>query len=526
MEQLSSFSGRLQELRKEPRAIRGEHVRALKKEIETLDEEATALIDDLWRASLEHPSPSAEHLLRRALRKPISPSIEIRVRTALEKYRDQQARLEEILDEFPDPRELFEACFGVVPTGRVSLTRSAITLNLIIFSDEDYIKAYTLGSAQDPDQYIAQRAFALQSGGCALSKTNLLGSEGIFTLVRVGSNREWRRTKSIVEEEREIPAGKNTDAQDLVHVSIDGPDYSGTVDYTWSRGDFSVKNAHAFVDTSAYKATVADETSNESLSVDELEVRITSRKTYEAFVIRTDMLSGHSRLFNQTDGAIHLTLSSYEKELHIHDPAQIKTTLAHEVQHQWNKLFSPTDPTPKLPKETIEKIIASHPSTPKEGLRAVLDFIFDRTRRDTQLGDAYHRAEIRGRDEILAFYRDGRRVKDIGNYLRIPLYDYFGKDRVMALKKEILSHVKKYHYLLRDIIPDAPLVHFSDAEIDAYIDGLKKHYFLSLDAGLRAIERLESKGMSRHRIVAKLYKANLTEWPSIARRFVSLHLQT
>lgn len=158
-----------------------------------------------------------------------------------------------------------------------------------------------------------------------------------------------------------------------------------------------------------------------------------------------------------------------------------KEVFIHEEQHAIKLLFAEA----KL--RTID-------SSPKEDLEKFTP-VFENSLRELR-----EDAEIRAKDEILAYYKDGLPLSEIVPALLLPQhqdgdYDYLREEIEYYQNPEIGEAAKKI----------AKKVYETE-------------YKKILDAGIDAISQLRQMGHSRNRIAALLMKESLSRWPKLASR--------
>lgn len=518
MEIGSPFYGRIPEIRSAPRQERLAKIRALKDEIHALDEQSTDLIEDLWRSVKQNTAITGSELLDSLKERNLPPFIKSKIEEVIERFEERRLRVEEILNEYPNPQELFEVCFGVVPKGPVKLVRAAMTLNFVLFHEKDYEEAYATFERDNPERFEAVKKRSSKSGGCALSKTLLPDSEGVFTLIKAWRYADKQRTSQIETRMRKLGPSERLFIPNPTAIHLSLPDGDAEVVYTWRSPSSFILDAKFTSQDNRLQTSILDETTNPELRMDTLEAHVQQRDGTQV-IIETDLVSGRSWIKNETTDEVPIRLSCFKEELVITNKKAIQDVLTHEIQHQWNKLFHPTDPSPQAPRDVFERTMTDPAFEPKRALYKIIRFLFDRARRDTSLGTIYGRAETRGRDEILAFYREGRPVDSIPTILQGELYNYFNDEANEKLKEEIYNLVKKYNVLQREYHPEAQPVTLTAVEIENLLKEFQQSYIQSVEHACEAIKIFETCGLSRDRLTAKLYKANLHEWLMMARRF-------
>ncbi len=518
----------LQEIHSGPRETRRARLEDYKELLNQKDERATQLVQNLWEASRKNV-PSSTEALKALVRKSSLPfKARDQALRGIENYEKRRERIREILDDYPSPAMLFRACFGSSPRGKVEVRVASASVALVIYDEEDYADAYIASPSptpapMDPETWKAQHARALLSGGCACPATQIPRSDHLFTLV----NAEDRSARQIMGEQAH-PAHvlKATEHQRCSHpkrIRVGQGTVDVELEIVWSNNHLKALEIRASQRPFGCQIETIQHTNKGESGV---HVRFPGTGSGSVFfrIIR-DMVM----VQNHYSRPVELQYTSHTfSATEIVDTASVQGTIDHEDQHQWNSLFKPTHPFPPTPKERMEQIVLRSREHPMRGIKEALDFFIERSIHDTNSGSVASRAEIRGRDEILAFYRGGRGSKQIRNSLNwSPLYRYFESidpktpgQPPAHLKNELQRYVKQYQATYTEQFPDLPAPPpFTEQDLNAYIELLKKRYTQRIEHGIQAIEILEQTGLSRDTILAKLYKANLPEWLPLARRY-------
>lgn len=193
------------------------------------------------------------------------------------------------------------------------------------------------------------------------------------------------------------------------------------------------------------------------------------------------------------------------------DEKQSKQTFQHETQHVLNTLFKDE----QVRYSAIWDI--KQAQTPKERKKALERFMKFKREEEFDIDVA--------KDEILAFYQDGRSLNDIKDHLTDPykensrgkiisgLYDYFHQPEYAYFKKDILY-----------VIAQALDLKTHETEINELLEKVfTTDYHKQISERLNNIRQLQAKGYSRAQTVALLTPEHIDHWPKIANRAKPLH---
>lgn len=196
----------------------------------------------------------------------------------------------------------------------------------------------------------------------------------------------------------------------------------------------------------------------------------------------------------------------------------IATVVTHEDQHQFNKLFSPV--------EYYMSVDQLFSATMAEGDRAqkIQNFVYYYTHLQRRVMGV----DARARDEMIAYFADGRSVGEIFNVLTSnSLYDIFEiyKKPISRIRNEIkLSLAQCRQYLFErerewhdqnGVLPEDISPELVDAAVQRVF---KADYQRDLKRWLQAMTILEEKGYTIAETLGILYSQPTSSWRSVVRR--------
>ncbi len=204
------------------------------------------------------------------------------------------------------------------------------------------------------------------------------------------------------------------------------------------------------------------------------------------------------------------TAHLYEKAFSLRDPVLRKSELTkeqqkvylHEEQHSFQNLFDTEEPLPNASlklfnKEEPSLIISQVRHLNRKESNQVMEKFFRGKRR------IY---EVRAKQEMLAFYKEGLPFKKIWDTLmNDPGYKFFRKDKYYILKPLLRQLGQERKEDIRKIM----------------LETLGREYGTRLAQALNAIEDLEKAGFHQDEIIALFHTEPLGFWPKWARRLTA-----
>lgn len=193
-----------------------------------------------------------------------------------------------------------------------------------------------------------------------------------------------------------------------------------------------------------------------------------------------------------------ITIAKLDKDKKEQDATEV-----HEEQHQFNALF-----LPKRKNHPFDDVIEE-----KRGQEGVNDQI----RRLIRYEKESIGLDNMVRDEVLAFYKEGKSADDIFSIITSSRHYDYPRQKAEKLAS-IPGHLKKCitDYEMR--LGDKP-VEISTEDIKKMMDEyFQNEYKVDIRKWLDSIKTLEEKTFTRAEIIELLFAFPVAEWPSIARR--------
>lgn len=515
-----SFRERLSRVKALPHSERRASFEILKQDIHRADELATQIANDLWIWAQQDPPPEADEFREYISTLEIPDWMEKEVMGAIDAYEVRRQRIKYF--QMWEPTDLFHECFGFWPKESVDMRVSAATIDFFVYSDEDYSQAYASPLQKDPEKFAKQKDRALSSGGCAFGSTRLPDSQNIFTLIRVPrENQETVLSKNVIMREAEIRPDGRVLVIDTGSVTVFHSQQFAAIEFERKDGRIS----GITMDQCSREATVMlgdKQIGHLGMLFDQEEVEaiVTFKDVPGKIRLRIDSVTGRVEIRNRMPIEVGAEILFYERVPKYVSSKRVEDIVAHEEQHQWNALFLPSY-SPSVPiLQQMTEIVKRSKEDVNTGAEEFIQAAFAHSKMDARLGAALRRAEVRGRDEILAFYRDGRTPQAISSILEGTLYNYFEADDELILTKEIEGYFESYRMMYRMQFQGKNPGALSKEYVQRFIQGLKLAYRKEVLRGLAAIESLEAAQFSRNEIIAMLYTANLPEWSFIAKRAI------
>ncbi|MFA5987669.1 MAG: hypothetical protein WC797_03415 [Candidatus Paceibacterota bacterium] len=513
----------------ERRKIREAKLQAFKEKLKLQETGLAVIIGWLRKAATEDPDISTEALasmvMAMAPRYKFSKTQLANFHYGIKDYHEKHLAVEKYTKQYPNAEDLFHACFGTRPKGKVVVSKGPMTLNIQCFDIEDYVIAYTFNKHGGDITKITEedRGLAIISGGAALGTALIPDLGGAVTIANLAVNKKienYPETETyelkpkdkfvlMLSEQTEVkievkgvgtwkilrkPAdrigqGNEPERIKFVKVAKDGTEEIVS-EAVVVRDPDSVS-----ADNQGYKyLDILDENSypTEDLYFDFAEVLRDESYRYsmsvnisQAFISINDYSKDGSTITHQ---AIH------QREVVLNEE-YLKRTIVHEEQHQFNKLFKP----PESKQFSWDLMFEStRQRTAKKALKHLTKDMVKHWRQRTGIDAA-------ARDEILSYYKDGRGLDDIYKILsKNPLYDYktkeYYKEQIKKLPDEIKEEVSRS---MTDVLwdesedvtdIDAKKATLDDQLIAKYVGKIfGPIYLLDVESWLKAIKTLEEK---------------------------------
>lgn len=539
--------------KEEKRRLRRERLETLKRGIEYQRQGLALAVQELYRAITDHPDLGIETYMT-IVEDGLAPQYRFNegqinaFRHAMHKYIERHAMVEKYRERYPDDTKLFEECFGREPIGRIEIIKGPMTLHFRCFNKEDYIAAYwyqhTLGVQNTISE--EQVRFAGLSGGAALHRVRFLELTDAVTIENAMNHMvdlrriPTSRTETLQERAVELylPEQKGD-----INIRIDGVgewrfeipekdmwDSAGRIRLVKTGESEPLFDAKV-VDAPEEAAKFGVFRQLEDISGPEIGKRrgnasahlldVGGRSVGYVWIapnisfVKIEAYSHEMTLKYTTDGVIPVFSQEASERTRIH-----------EEQHQFNKLFVPSEILQGY--LTMMERITEATDSPDAARRELIHNMVRYERRWMT-----YSLDTRARDEILAYYRDG---KDPATILSIfstsPLYDYVKQsgEAIARIPEKVVKGIKENitESLFRaepdeegysEYYIDARALEVNPEEVKPFIDVVfKDEYQTDLKSWLDAITALEQKGYDRMEIVSILYTEPARGWAALARR--------
>lgn len=534
--------------REEQRRIQQERLRIFKRNLEWQKIGIGQTIQELYHAVRSDPELDYNKLMW--LVEGIAPKYKFskgqisQFEWAMDEYARRHRAVERARKKYPIDEDLFEACFSKRPNGKIEVIQRPMIFHIRCWDLEDYINAF-YEKDRPGDITAAERKHASMTGGVAKFRVgipDLLATvENVPTIFVDSKNIPVRKTEKIKGGEFElfIPQQK-----DNIRISSSGGEaWEIRVVERDDRGE----PAHLKLVSVHEEKTIHDvriieppQELQEKFHIFYKILEDVDEGKQKRARMALPLKSGENLLgYIRTDGGVFLRVEAFVKELSVEyttdefvmttqrEPSE--ATLIHEEQHQFNKLFVPMEI--RWGQLAIMERVAENAKSPEEAKKMLIHELVRAERRWAGLW-----FDKRARDEILAYYRDGRLPHAIYETLaNNPIYDYFDQEKEAIAKiperiqKTLREQMTVAMYAIRSdefggykYPLEASALEVDSKEIEPYIDLVfKDEYRADLKRWLGAIENLEEKGYKREEIVALLYQEPARVWPNMVKRITN-----
>src|SRR3989344_998383 len=533
---------------KEKRKIRAEKLVNFKENLIHQKVGIARTIDDLRNTVESTPDTTTEILLSKvqalAPEYKFTPDQISLFKNAIEKYQEKHLAVEKYRAMYLNDADLFEACFGKKPKGKIEIIKGPMTLFFRCFDGDDYsfINSFHKHLGDETKIVSEDVAHANDSSGIAISNVKIEELNGTITAENVKNNRPRyelikgvEKTKEIHKEEFEIQLNSQEGEVDIEVKGIG----------IWK---IKIVEHNENGEPSRIQFFNLNETDT-PLVFDVVRVEPTEEmRAHENFVGYLKRVSDGGLQYNTIQylkigdhfyGSINMdckfliieddspegtTVKYREDEFTmIPNDEMSERTRIHEYQHQFNKLFQPLEAQgdawtmlcravgeTKTPEEAVQKLIHGY-------VKLVRKWIgFD----------------SRARDEILAHYKEGRSTEEtLQNLTELKSYDYVEqyKDSIAKIPKEVKEYLEGWvsEVFYQDVKRsqtafDAKALKIEESEVQPHIESVfNEEYKADLKDWLNSISALEKKGYLKDEIVFLLYQEPINSWPNFSRSMKS-----
>jgi hypothetical protein len=530
----------------EKRRIRAERLVNFKENLIRQKEGIAMAIKDLREAVESTPEATAESLL--AWVQILAPRYKFTrdqvslFKYAIEQYQEKHTAVEKYRAMYPNDANLFEACFGKKPKGKIEIVKGPMTLFFRCFDRDDYAFVNSFYKHHGDETKIQPEDVtrANDSAGVAISRVKIEELAGVVTAENVGNNNLRYEL---------IKGAEKTEEMHKKEFELFLNSQKGDI-------DIEVKG----VGTWKIKIVEHDEQGEplriQFLNLNEVDVppifdvlRVEATEEMRAhgnFLGSLKKVSDGQLQYNTIEylragNRIHGYINMDNAFLKIEDQSAQGTTVkyredeftmipndemsertrVHEDQHQFNKLFSPFEEREDM--WTMMRRAAEGAKTPEEAVQNLIHGF-------VKLERKWIGFDSRARDEILAHYKEGQGVDAIlRNLTESKLYDYAEqyKNRIAKIparvKEEFQKEISEVFYQDVDgfqTAVDVQALEIEESEVSPHLESVFKDEYKSdlKDWWLRSISALEHKGYTKDEVVALLYQEPVNSWFNLARR--------
>ncbi len=530
----------------------------IKDELMRQEEGLSEIIADLRRMIKRTPDVSKERLfdyVKQAGRKYRLKSIQLlRLNSGINRYEEAHNMVDKYRELYPRDEDLFEACFGRHPHGKVDVQKGPSTLFFRCFDKSDYALVANYGRIGGDESKLTQEHlnWSDKTIGVALDRVKQEELEKTVTAEFAGGALpEYRIIKNVPHLERLKAGGESRfeiDSIDSRVLSISFGDEAKFIMHLGQR-DFHGRPTRLWLKNVRSLQTRLLDLRREHFSGDEEHGSLIDvlSPTGGRSLKHGAILRSGKRLFGEiTIFYNHLEIkSAYAGEARINwsqsegvlfPSSQSEFVGVHEEQHQFNNFWEPLEFG--LDVEEIMRRVATRAESPAKAKDDFLRLILKKER--AELG-----IDSRGRDEILAYYQEGRDLKEIYQILSEShaqggIYDPIDvfKSGVEKLPARVYENLfdksfEVYFQQFVDIIADTTGVPKESAwdalkikkdDIEALIKPVfGEDYRRDLWAWVEAVALLQRKGYKRVQIMSLLYAEPASSWPALSRRMPEWH---
>jgi len=442
---------------------------------------------------------------------------------AVKSYQRKHVAVEKYRAMYPDNNDLFEACFGQKPKGKVEVVKGPMTLYFKCFNQEDYAFIYNFGedikeiSKDDIDK-------ANRTGGVALSRVKIDELAGTVNAENISQHmRYWLQEKASQQErlhQKEFELVISSQRED-VDIEVEGIG-SWKIKFFGRQGKLlepkrlQVINASSPDDPPildfdldlAEKAALDGRYSNAMCFLTTKDNRMCGEIEVDLWVMKIRDSSRNGCVVKFVE----------DKNMSAPDERLSESTRVHEDQHQFNKLFKPFGGMTQM--FDMMTRVAENIKDPERAEDIIIHEMVKDERRNI--------IDPEARDEILAQYKGGRSPEQTFiNMTTLEIYDYvnlpYCKKKIAKVPSEVRKIIKEqmsqifYDEDGRDF--DYQELDIDEEKIKPHIDTVfKKEYILDLKKWTDSLAVLEGKGYSRDEVVSILYQEPVDRWPNFVRR--------
>lgn len=449
---------------------------------------------------------------------------------AITDFENKHNTVESFRKKFSDDADLFEACFGVKPAGKVVFTARPMSLYVQCFDPLDYARGIYSQPSKNTSSFYQptseEISFAKGSEGMSVSETRLPELSDI--LIFENSSKFLSNETVSVVEKTEITDEKLSIPFDLQNEDIrfetkDGGKWKIKIS---ERDDKNFPSRLQLLNLEDEKNPLFDvrrvfnrhegkfilEDASLPTSPDNELDRTSAVLEHDGKVFGNLEIDGENvSVENFSSEGIQAVYSVAETSKVFNKKAS-KKILRHEEQHQINKLFSVVEVRKSLSEAYVDSI--QRASSTKE----FYDFYAHAAAQETRAAEV----DVSARDEIIAFYSDGHSVDEIFKTLTTNrLYRYASPDliaKTISIIESNLENMKKNDPNFSEKFgKNSDISYFKSKIAQEIEDTFFQGYRDDLENWLDSVKKLEKKGLPREKVVPLLMQEPVRNWQNISR---------
>jgi len=500
----------------------------LRFDLETQQKNIESSITNALQSIEDYPDVTAGELLGdlkyKAEELKFSQEILSSFQTAFQQYEEKHRLVESYCDLY-NPEELFEKCFGIKPKGYMEFVKRPMCILFRCFDKEDYVAAVNFSKVHGNLANLSddETNHSLQSGGAFVGEIGIQELEDAVVIENCARYGYEFRDGGMMG----INMPKNSSIElnlrsDNVVFRGNGAEWQIKLLGYDSKKDQShmqlVKNSKegqkvlldiAIIPHRDENGAITHcgfrESNGDGNELEKLEYELLDQASN---IARISIDDGLTLTYNDAGQGSQILSSANVEEIN-----QIsESTLRHEEQHVYNKLFTPIERSTGMESVINQAISIGDFEKSKS-------FLIDQVVRDERKNIGIDTAV---RDEIIAFYRHGEDLSKIENILlNSDLYDYkndeYYKQQILQIPDRVKTCLARVGQLMGQ--PERESAATEDNVIQNKINQVfGENYSQDVNRWLGAIRNLEDKGYTRDEIVPMLYTAPVGGWVSIASR--------
>jgi hypothetical protein len=449
---------------------------------------------------------------------------------AINDFEKKHNTVESFRMKFLNDADLFEACFGVKPLGKVVFTARPMSLYVQCFDPLDYARGIFSQPSKNANSFYQptseEISFAKGSEGMSVSETRLPELTDIL-IFENSSKFLSNETVSLVEKteitDEKISIPFDLQSEDVKFETKNGGKWKIKIS---ERDDKNFPSRLQLVNSEDENNPLFDvrrafnrhegrfflEDATLPTSPNNELDRTSAVLEYDGKVVANLEIDGENvSVENFSSEGIQVVYSVAETTKVFNEKAS-KKILHHEEQHQINKLFSTVETRRGLAEAYVDSVQRA------SSLKEFYDFYAHAAAQETRAAEI----DTGVRDEIIAFYSDGSSVDEIFKTLTTNrLYQYATPNLIaksVSLIESNLENMNKNSQELSEKFGEVSDLSYLKSKLVQEIENIfLQGYRDDLKNWIDSVKKLETKGLSREKIVPLLMQEPVRNWQNISR---------